>query len=106
MANFDQKSLKALKKQLAEKTKVEKTIKQESVKKQRQQQEDENVFHNAMTDVNPLDFSNAVHEAKKPKARRLQHSDVEDEFIINDPLSDELEVTEIDGGEILSFCRD
>ena len=27
-------------------------------------------------------------------------------MIINDPLSDELEVTEVDGGEVLSFCRD
>lgn len=106
MANFDQKSLKALKKQLSEKTKAEKAIKQESVKKQRQQLEDEDVFRDAMTGVNPLDFSDAVHEPEKPKAKRIKHDDFEDDFIINDPLSDELEVTEVDGGEILSFCRD
>ncbi len=106
MANFDQKSLKALKKQISEKTKAEKAIKQESVKKQRQQLEDEDVFRDAMTGVNPLDFSDAVHESEKPKAKRIKHDDFEDDFIINDPLSDELEVTEVDGGEILSFCRD
>ena len=106
MANFDQKSLKALKKQLSEKSKAEKAIKQESVKKQRQQLEDKDVFRDAMTGVNPLDFSDAVHEPEKPKAKRIQHDDFEDEFIINDTLSDELEVTEVDGGEILSFCRD
>ena len=106
MANFDQKSLKALKKQLKEQTKAEKVVKQESAKKQRQQLEDENVFRNAMTGVNPLDFSNAVHESEKPKAKRIQFDGFIDEFMVNDPLSDELEVTEVDGDEVLSFCRD
>ena len=106
MANFDQKSLKALKKQLIEKTKAEKAIQQESVKKTRQQQEDENVFLNAMSGVKPLESSDVVHELEKPKAKVIQQDDFADEWIINDPLSDELEVTEVDGGEVLSFCRD
>ena len=106
MANFDQKSLKALKKQLIEKTKADKAVSEETVIKQRQKTEDENVFRNAMSGVNPLEFSNVVHESEKPKAKRIQHNDFEDEFIINDPLSDELEVTEVDGGEVLSFCSD
>ena len=106
MANFDQKSLKALKKQLIEKTKAEKAIKQETVKKTRQQQEDGNIFKSAMSGVNPMTFSNAVHEVAKPKAKRIQEDDFDDELIINDPLSDELEVNEVDGGEVLSFCRD
>ncbi len=106
MANFDQKSLKVLKKQLAEQTKAETAVKQESVKKQRQQQQDENVFRNAMDGVNPLEFSNAIHEPVKPKSKPIQYDDFEDEFMVHDPLSDELEVTEVDGGEILSFCRD
>jgi len=106
VANFDQKSLKALKKQLTQQTKAEIAVKQESAKTQKQRQEDENVFRDAMTGVNPLDFADAVHEPEKPKAKRLQYDDFEDEFIVNDPLSDELEVTEVDGGEVLSFCRD
>ena len=106
MANFDQKSLKALKKQLIEKTKAEKAIQQESVKKTRQQQEDENVFLNAMSGVKPLESSDVVHELEKPKAKVIQQDDFADEWIINDPLSDELEVTEVDGGKVLSFCRD
>ena len=106
MANFDQKSLKALKKQLIEKTKAEKAIQQESVKKTRQQQEDENIFLNAMSGVKPLESSDVVHELEKPKAKVIQQDDFADEWIINDPLSDELEVTEVDGGEVLSFCRD
>lgn len=106
MANFDQKSLKALKKQLIDKTKADKALKQESEKEQRQQNQDENFFRNAMEGVNPLAFSHVVHETEKPKAKIIQHSNFEDEFEINDPLSDELEVDEVDGGEILSFCRD
>ena len=106
MANFDQKSLKALKKQLIEQNKAEKATKQETVKIQRQQLEDENVFRNAMAGVNALDFEYAVHESEKPKAKRIHNDDFENEFMVNDPLSDELEVTEVDGGEVLSFCRD
>ncbi len=106
MANFDQKSLKALKKQLIEKTKAEKAIKQASAIKTRQQKEDENVFLNAMSGVKPLENSNAIHEFTKPKVKRFQQDDFEEEWIVNDPLSDELEVTEVDGGDVLSFCRD
>ena len=106
MATFDQKNLKDLKKQLVEKTKANKELEQKTQKKEKQQLEDENVFRNAMGGVNPLEFSHAVHESLKPKVKRIQQDNFEDEFIINDPLSDELEVTEVDGGEILSFCRD
>ncbi|MEH6455716.1 MAG: Smr/MutS family protein [Cocleimonas sp.] len=106
MANFDQKSLKALKKQLTEQTKAEKAVNQASVKKEKLQLEDENFFLNAMDGVNPLEFSNAVHEPVKAKSKPIQYDDFEDEFMVHDPLSDELEVTEVDGGEVLSFCRD
>ena len=106
MANFDQKSLKALKKQLAEKNKAEKGLDKEAQKEQIQQQQDENYFLNAMSGVAPLSSDDVVHITEKPKAKRIQHDDLEDELIINDPLSDELEVTEVDGGEVLSFCRD
>jgi len=106
VANFDQKSLKALKKQLAEQKKAETAVKQESEIEQRKKQEDENVFRNAMVGVNPLESKNVVHESSKPKAKRLRHDDIDEDFDIHDPLSDELEITEIDGGEVLSFCRD
>ena len=106
VANFDQKSLKALKKQLKDKTKADIVLKQESEKTQRQENEDKNFFLNAMEGVNPIEFSNVVHESEKPKAKRILHNEFEDDFEINDPLSDELEVEEVDGGEVLSFCRD
>ena len=106
MANFDQKSLKALKKQLKKQKKAQELAEQESVKEQRQQHEDENAFRNAMDGVKPLEFSDAVHEPIKPKAKPIQKDDFADELETHDPLSDEREVTEIDGGEVLSFCRD
>lgn len=108
MANFDHKNLKALKKQLIEQKKQEKEKKQQAAKIERQREDDENIFREAMSGVKPIESGNAIHESDtpKPKARLIQHEHLEDEFIINDPLSDELEVTEIDGGEILSFCRD
>ena len=79
MANFDQKSLKALKKQLTEQTMAEKAVKQASVKKEKLQLEDENFFLNAMDGVNPLEFSNAVHEPVKAKSKPIQYDDFEDE---------------------------
>ena len=106
MANFDQKSLKALKKQLIEKNKAEKERTKENQQEQIKQQQDENYFRNAMSGVKPLVFDAVVHESTKPKTKRIQQDNIEDDFIVNDPLSDELEVTEVDGGEILSFCRD
>lgn len=110
MANFDQKSLKALKKQLTEKKKTEKLQQQEQAKQNVQEQQDENYFKEAMSGVNPLTSdqtsNNVIHSKQKPPAKLINHFDFEDDLIVNDPLSDELEVTEIDGGEILSFCRD
>ncbi len=110
MANFDQKSLKALKKQLKEKKKEDELQQQEQAKQHIQEQQDENYFRNAMSGVNPLASdqvnNNAVHTKQKPPAKLINHDDFEDDSSINDPLSDEREVTEIDGGEILSFCRD
>jgi len=109
VANFDQKSLKALKKQLKEKNKAQQAEKQEQRKQEIQEQQDENFFKEAMSGVNPLNTNNNVHssmhEKQKPSARVLDHSQFEEAFEINDPLSDEREITEIDGGEVLSFCR-
>lgn len=109
MANFDQKNLKALKKQLNQKKKAEKIKQQAQQKEQMQEQQDSAFFKEAMSGVNPLvsDKVNYVNQVKQKPAPKLMNFDDNDEDIeINDPLSDEREVTEIDGGEILSFCRD
>ncbi len=109
MANFDQKSLKALKKQLNEKKKAEKIKQQEQQKEHIQEQQDSHFFKEAMSGVNPLvtDKVNNIDQVKqKPAPKLMNFTDYEDDIEINDPLSDEREVTEIDGGEILSFCRD
>lgn len=109
MANFDQKSLKALKKQLNEKKKAEKIKQQEQQKEHIQEQQDSHFFKEAMSGVNPLvtDKVNNIDQVKqKPAPKLMNFTDYEDDIEIYDPLSDEREVTEIDGGEILSFCRD
>jgi len=90
VANFDQKSLKNLKKQLIEKNKEEKAKKQASEKEKKIVQEESNYFQNAMEGVKPLISDNIHHETEKPKAKRIQHDDFEEEEII-DSLSDELE---------------
>ena len=110
MSNFDKKSLKALKKQLIEKNKAEKEQKKEESKQQIQDQQDENFFLNAMSGVNPLvsnqNNEKVIHSKQKPKPYLRNQTELEDDLFINDPLSDELEVKEVDGGEILSFCRE
>ena len=106
MANFDQKSLKALKKQLIKKEKADKALKQLDEKKQKQQHEDQNFFRNAMEGVKPLAFSHVVHELEKPKAKINRHNTTEEQIEIHDSLSDQLEVDEVEGDDVLSFCRD
>lgn len=109
MANFDQKSLKALKKQLNEKKKVEKRQQQVEQQQQIQEQQDENFFREAMSGVNPLTTDKTSHlndSKQKPAPKILNLDDFEDELEIHDPLSDEREITDIDGEEVLSFCRD
>lgn len=106
VANFDQKSLKALKKQLAEKNKAEQAKAQEIAKQQVQEQQDKNIFQEAMGGVKPLNIDHVMHASEKPKAKRLDHDLFADSFEINDPLSDELEVEDTDSDEILSYCAD
>lgn len=109
MANFDQKSLKALKKQLNKKKKAEKIKHQELQKEQIQEQQDSHFFKEAMSGVNPLvtdKVNNIDHVKQKPAPKLMNFDDIDDDFEINDPLSDEREVTNIDGDDILSFCRD
>jgi len=105
VANFDQKHLKALKKELIKKSKEEKQAEKVDKQKAIEQQQDENLFRNAMTGVTPLEKSTFVHEQEKPKAKRIQHADDSDIFSFNDPLSDELEIADVAGEEVLSYCR-
>jgi DNA-nicking Smr family endonuclease len=106
VANFDQKHLKALKKQLTNKQKAEKEQAEAVVQQKQREILDKDYFREAMTGVNPLSNSNTVHNTEKPKAKRLQYDSSDEEYQINDPLSDELEVTHVDPAEILNFCAD
>ncbi len=106
MANFDKKHLKALKKQLAEKQQAEKQRAQKAKQEIIKESHDHDYFKDAMQGVKRLNTSNTLHETERPKARRLKHDQFDDELIINDPISDELEIEEVDPTEILSFCRD
>ena len=106
MANFDQKHLKALKKQLAEKQRAEKERAQQAIQHKANESRDHDYFKDAMQGVNRLDTSNILHETEKPKARRLKNDRLDEEFIIKDPLSDELEINDVNPAEVLSFCRE
>ncbi|WP_299872034.1 Smr/MutS family protein [uncultured Cocleimonas sp.] len=106
MSNFDKKTLKDLKKQLSAKQLAEKQATQKIVKQQAEDQYDQNFFAEAMQGVTPLADDKAYHEAEKPKAKiRPADEDFEDLFI-HDPLSDELEVEDVQIEGVLSFCRE
>jgi len=106
VANFDQKHLKALKKQLLEKQQAEKERAKQARQETIQETRDHDNFKDAMQGVKRLDTNNLHHQTDRPKAKRLAHDQFEDELIINDPLSDELEINDVDAAETLSFCRD
>ena len=73
VANFDQKNLKALKKQLGKKQTAEKEATQEILKQQVHDNRDHDYFRDAMDGVNPLEKSRAYHEVEKPSAKLLKH---------------------------------
>lgn len=108
MAKLDLKHLKKLKKELLEKQKAEKVVKQKAKIQQAHDNRDHDIFREAMSGVAPLsqNFSHSKvhHEVEKPKAKPFR-SAMEEEFFIHDPLSDELEIEEVDPTEVLSFCR-
>lgn len=106
MANFDQKHLKALKKQLLEKQQAEKERTKQAKQETIQETRDHDNFIDAMQGVKRLDTNNLHHQTDRPKAKRLARDQFEDELIINDPLSDELEINDVDAAETLSFCRE
>ena len=104
MAKLDLKHLKKLKKELLEKQKAEKAVKQKTKIQQAHDNRDHDIFREAMSGVAPLSHNRVHHEPKKPNAKPFKSS-MEEEFFIHDPLSDELEIEDIDSTEILSFCR-
>lgn len=101
--------LKKLKKQLQNNKKVEQVAKKESYLKQLNDSHNQNIFREAMSGVNPLSiqksYDKAYHEDNKPTAKRLKHNKGEINLTIHDPLSDELEIEEINSEDILSFCQ-
>ncbi|GAA0414791.1 Smr/MutS family protein [Cocleimonas flava] len=106
MSNFDKKTLKDLKKQLAEKNRDEKEATQKRLKQQVEDQYDQNFFSDAMQGVTPLKDDKAYHEVERPKAKVRPADEDFEELFIHDPLSDELEVEDVQMEGVLSFCRE
>ena len=106
MSNFDKKTLKDLKKQLSAQKLAEKEATQKHLKQQAQDQYDQNFFAEAMQDVKPLSDDKAYHEAERPSAKIRPPEEDFEELFIHDPLSDELEVEDIEMEGVLSFCRE
>jgi len=96
--------LKQLKKELIKKQREEKLIKQQAKVQKVRNNCDIEIFKEAMSGVNPLSHDKAYHNGIKPKSKPEKAYNTE-ELFIHDPLSDELEIEEVDSAEILSFCR-
>ncbi|KAG1660449.1 hypothetical protein GQR58_021998 [Nymphon striatum] len=59
-----------------------------------------------MQGVKPLSDDKAYHEAERPTAKIRPAEEDFEELFIHDPLSDELEVDEVEMEGVLSFCRE
>ena len=62
-----------------------------------------------MSGVAPLTSNNNHHpveQAKPSVPQRQQNTSFEEEMLVHDTLSDELEVTEVSSEETLSFCKE
>ena len=103
VTTFDKKNLKQLKKQLQQSQKAEKLAQKQLEQDIQQKTQDDDSFMEAMSGVTPLTHDKAYHEVEKPKAVRPK--EFEEELIIHDPLSDELDIEDVDAGEIISFCE-
>jgi len=104
--------LKKLKKQLIENQKADKVVEKQARLQQINDNRNDDLFKEAMHGVSPLSTaSESYHEDEtnisKPTARKLQHlhNHEDDELEIHDPLSDELEVEEVEPEGTLSFCQ-
>lgn len=107
MANFDIKNLKALKKELKKQRKADQKAAKERKQEEIVEQQEQMLFADAMQGVTPHQDNKVHHEGNKPPAKlRQSFMEPDEELKFHDPLSDELEVEEVDSDEILSFCRD
>ncbi len=98
--------LKKLKKQLQKVQKEENLAKQENLQQELNNNRDHDFFREAMSGVTPLSQDNSFQEEKSSIPRPIKRTNTfEEEIFINDPLSDELEIDEVDSAEILSFCH-
>lgn len=99
---MDKIELKQIKKQILENQRTQKETKQKKEIQQVNDIHDQGIFREAMTGVSPLQHDKIHHDNSKPKAKRME---LDDETLeINDSLSDQLDVEEIDSEEILSYC--
>jgi len=96
--------LKQLKKELLKKQKEDKHLEQKAKLQQAQEKLEIDYFKKAMSGVTPLAHDKASLHFIKPKSKATPAYNTE-ELSFNDPLSDELEVKEVDSKEVLSFCR-
>jgi len=109
MHNVTKLDLKKLKKELLKRQREEKLAKQKTEIIQAHEKRDSDFFKEAMSGVNPITNDKAYHSVIKPISKsfrtHLSNNHDSEEFFVHDPLSDELEVREVDSSEILSFCR-
>lgn len=105
---------KHIKKELLKSQQAEKTAKQKAKTQQVIDDRDQTIFDDAMSGVAPLKHVKVHHDSSKPLFNLRKQTDkfkeqteINDAFAleINDPLSDELEVEEVDKEATLSFCR-
>lgn len=101
MAKLD---LKRIKKQLLETQKAEKAARKKTQIQQANDNHDHRIFREAMSGVSPLKHDKVQHDSSKPKAKRIEPDEKENNEI-HDPLSDQLHIEEVDTEETLSFCR-
>ena len=95
--------LKKIKKELLHKQRKQRVREQNAKIQQADNTRERDSFREAMSGVTPLSHDKAYHEV--PPSKTVRKKPEEDSLIIHDPLSDELEVEEINAADILSFCR-
>ena len=100
---MDKKTLKSLKKELIKQQKADKIAKRTVRVQEAHHTREEDIFREAMSGVSPLTHDKANHEVEKPKIKSRQAS-FEEEMLVHDTLSDELEIDPVNTEDIISFC--
>ncbi len=96
--------LKKLKTQLKKAQEEGRRAEQELIQQELNNNRDQDFFREAMSGVAPLSDNQTYHEDKASTPTRLKRINTfEEELIIHDPLSDQLDVEEVDSAELLSF---